>query len=130
MLAKLMASIDLLPDQIGLFRREVARVRLASYGVREAVVGTVTRLWILRTSATWFTALDRAFRQGATAHGLGIGKLRDQLANLGRDIGRGRGGHALSYGYISRKITNKKSGDPQESHSAGVHPAMVSALLC
>ena len=73
MFAKLMASIDLLPDQIGLFCSEVARVRLASYGVSEAVVGTVTRLWILRTSATWFAALDRTLQQGAATHGLGIG---------------------------------------------------------
>jgi hypothetical protein len=57
-----MASLDLLPDQIGLFRSEVARLRLASYGMRKAVVGTVTRLWILRTSATWLAALDGAFR--------------------------------------------------------------------
>jgi len=96
--AKLMASINLLPDQIGLFRSEVARARLASYGVREAIVRTVTRLWILRTSATWFAALDGAFRKGATAHGLGIGQLSDQLANLRRDIGRSEGGHNLSYG--------------------------------
>jgi len=71
--AKLMASIDLLPDQIGLFRTEVARVRLASYCTREAVVGTVTRLWILRTRATWFAALDRTIGQVTAAHGLGIG---------------------------------------------------------
>jgi hypothetical protein len=53
-----MASVDLLPDQIGLFRSEVARTRLASHGMREAVVGAVTRLWIFRTGATWFAALD------------------------------------------------------------------------
>src|SRR5664279_5612411 len=93
--AKLMPSIDLLPDQIGLLRSEIARVRLASYGTREAVVGTVTRLWILRTSATWFAALDRAWGQEAAAHGLGIGYLRGELADIGRDIGRSRSGHAL-----------------------------------
>ena len=71
--AKLMAGIDLLPDQIGLFCSQVARARLASYGMREAEVRTVTRLWILRTSATRLTALDGAFRQGATAHGAGVG---------------------------------------------------------
>ena len=60
--AKLMGSIDLLLYQIGLFRSEVARLRLASYGMGEAVIGTVTRLWILRTSATWLAALDGAFR--------------------------------------------------------------------
>jgi len=68
-----MAGFDLLPDQIRLFRREVARARLASYGMCEAEVRTVTRLWILRASATRLAALDGAFRQGATPHGPGIG---------------------------------------------------------
>lgn len=98
---KLMARIDLLPDQIGLFRSEVARARLASYGMREAVVRTVTRLWILRASAAWFAALDGAFRKGATAHGFDIGKLGNQLANLGRDIGRSRSGHVSILRLIS-----------------------------
>ena len=71
--AKLMAGGDLLPDQFGLFRREVARVRLASHGMREAEVRTMTRLWILSTSATWLAAFHGALRQGATAHGPGIG---------------------------------------------------------
>jgi hypothetical protein len=70
---KLTTSIDLLSDQIGLFGSQETRVRLASYSMRKAEVGTVTRLRILRTSATWFAALDRTFGQGAAAHGLGIG---------------------------------------------------------
>jgi hypothetical protein len=72
MAAKLTAGVDLLPDKVGLFRSEEARVRLASHGVREAVVRAMTSLGILRTSATWFAALDRTFRQGAAAHRLGI----------------------------------------------------------
>ena len=70
--AKLAASIDLLPGQIGLFGGQEAGSRLASYGMREAVIGTVTSLGVLRTSATRFAALDGAFRQGAAPHGLGI----------------------------------------------------------
>ena len=73
MAAKLTAGIDLMLDKVGLLDREEARARLASHGMREAVVRTVTRLRVLRTSATWFAALDRTFRQGAAAHGLGIG---------------------------------------------------------
>ena len=73
MAAKLTAGIDLLPDKLGLFRSKEARARLASHGVRKAVVRTVPSLGILRTGATWFAALDRAFRQGAAAHGPGIG---------------------------------------------------------
>jgi len=71
--AKLMAGINLLPDQIGLFRSEVARLRLASDGMRKAVVGTVTSLGVFRASATWFAALDGAFGEGAAPHGLGVG---------------------------------------------------------
>ena len=73
MAAKFTAGINLMPDKVGLLHREEARARLASHGVREAVVRTVPSLRILRTSAAWFAALDRTFRQGATAHGLGIG---------------------------------------------------------
>ena len=73
MAAKFTAGIDLMPDKVGLLHREEARARLASHGMREAVVRTVARLRVLRTSATWFAALDRTFRQGAAAHGLGIG---------------------------------------------------------
>jgi hypothetical protein len=71
--AKLTARIDLLPHQVGLFGSEEAGARLASDGMREAVVGAVTRLGIFRTSATWFAALDRAFGDGAAPHGIGIG---------------------------------------------------------
>ena len=71
--AKITAGSDLLSDNISLFPGEEARTRLASHGVREAVVWTVPSLGILRTSATWFAALDRTFGQGAAAHGLGIG---------------------------------------------------------
>jgi len=71
--AKLTARINLLPDQISLFRREEARVRLASHGMREAVVRAVASLGVLSTSATWFTALDGAFGPGPAAHGFGIG---------------------------------------------------------
>lgn len=71
--AKMAAGIDLLSDNISLFPGEEARTRLASHGVREAVVWAVPSLGILRTSASWFAALDRTFRQGAAAHGLGIG---------------------------------------------------------
>jgi hypothetical protein len=58
--AKLTAGINLLPDQIGLFRSEEARLRFACHGMRQAVVRTMTRLGVLRTSATRFAALDRA----------------------------------------------------------------------
>ena len=91
--AELAADINLLPDQISLFRREEARVRLASHGMREAEVRTVTSLGVLSTSATWFAALDGAFRQGATAHGFGIGELGGELADLGRDNSRSGDGH-------------------------------------
>jgi hypothetical protein len=73
MAAKLTADIDLLLDKVGLFRSEEARACLASHGMGEAVVRTVTSLGILRTSATWLAALDRPFGQRAAAHGLGIG---------------------------------------------------------
>ena len=73
MAAKLTAGIDLMLDKVGLLHREEARARLASHGMREAVVRTVTRLRVLRTSAARFAALDRTFRQGAAAQGLGIG---------------------------------------------------------
>ena len=73
MTAKLTAGIDLMPDKVGLLHREEARARLASRGMREAVVRTVTSLGVLRTSAAWFAALDHTLRQGPTAHGLGIG---------------------------------------------------------
>jgi hypothetical protein len=73
MAAELTASIDLFLDQIGLFHSEEAGAGLASNRMREAVVRPVTRLWILRASATRFAALDRTFGQGAAAHGLGIG---------------------------------------------------------
>ena len=98
MAAKLAASIDLLLDQNGLFGGEEARLRLASYGMRKAVIRTVTSLWVLRTSTTWLAALDRTFGQGAAAHGLGIGYLGCELAYLGRSIGRNRSGHIQSYG--------------------------------
>jgi len=71
--AKLTAGIDLLPHQLSLFGSEEAGARLASDGMREAVVGAVTRLGIFRTSATWFAALDRAFGERAAPHGLGVG---------------------------------------------------------
>jgi hypothetical protein len=73
MAAKLAASIDLLLGHNGLFGGEEAGLRLASYGMRKAVIRTVTGLGVLRTSATRFAALDRTFGQGAAAHGLGIG---------------------------------------------------------
>jgi hypothetical protein len=71
--AELVPGINLLPDQSSLFRREEARVRLASHGMGEAVVRTMTSLGVLSTGATWFAALDGALRQGATAHWFGIG---------------------------------------------------------
>lgn len=71
--AKLTAGIDLLLDKVGLFGSEEARARLAPHRMGEAVVRTVTSLGVLRTSATWFAALDRTFRQRAAPHGLGIG---------------------------------------------------------
>jgi hypothetical protein len=73
MAAELTAGVDLPPDKVGLFRREEARARLASHGVREAVIRTVPSLGVLRTSATWFAALDRTLGQGTAAHGLGFG---------------------------------------------------------
>ena len=73
MAAKLTAGVDLLLDKVGLFGSEEARARLASHSVREAVVRTVTSLGVLRTSATWFAALDRTLGQRAAPHGLGIG---------------------------------------------------------
>ena len=73
MAAKLTASNDLLLGQIGLLRGKEARSRLACYGMREAVIRTVTSLGVLRASATRFTALDRTLGQGAAAHGFGIG---------------------------------------------------------
>jgi hypothetical protein len=71
--AKLTTGSDLLSDQIGLLGSEEAGAGLASNGMREAVVGTVTRLEILRTGAAWLAALDRAFGKGATPHGLDVG---------------------------------------------------------
>jgi hypothetical protein len=70
--AKLAARINLLPDQISLFRRQEARVRLASHGMREAVVRAVASLGVLSTSATRLAALDGAFGQGPEAHGFSI----------------------------------------------------------
>ena len=84
--AKLTTGIDLLPDQFGLLRCKEARTGLACYSLREAVVRTVARLGVLRTSATWFAALDRTFGQGAAAHGGGIGQLRRELTDMGRHI--------------------------------------------
>jgi len=71
--AKFPPGINLLLNNVSLFGRQETRPRLPLHGMREAVVRTVTRLWILRTSATWFAALDGAFRKGAAAHGPGIG---------------------------------------------------------
>jgi hypothetical protein len=105
MAAKLTASVDLLSDQVGLHRREKARLRLASHRVREAVVRTVPSPGILRTSATWLAALDRTFGQGAAAHGLGIGQICGELADAGREIKPIRSGHNPSYGYCSRKTS-------------------------
>lgn len=65
MAAKLTAGVDLLLDKVGLFGSEEARARLASHSVREAVVRTVTSLGVLRTSATWFAALNRNARTGS-----------------------------------------------------------------
>jgi hypothetical protein len=70
--AKLTAGIDLVPHQFGLFDSKETGARLACDGMREAVVGTVTRLGIFRTSATWFAALDGAFGERAAAHRLGV----------------------------------------------------------
>ena len=68
-----MPSIDLLPDQSGLFRGVEAGMGPAFDGMRETGVRTVTGLAVLRTSASWFAALDRAFGKGTATHGLGIG---------------------------------------------------------
>ena len=73
MAPKTTTGINLLPGQAGLFRIEKARVRLACNRVGEAVVGAVTSLGVLRTSAAWFAAPDGTFGQRAAAHGLGIG---------------------------------------------------------
>ena len=62
-----------MPDQAGLFVSQEAGTRLASDGMRKAVVGTVTSLGVFRASATWFAALDGAFGEGAAPHGLGVG---------------------------------------------------------
>ena len=93
MTTKLAAGIDLPLGQSGLFGGEEARLRLASYGMREAVIRTVTSFGVLRTSATRLAALDRTVGQGTAAHGLGIGQLGGELAYLGRSIGRSRSGH-------------------------------------
>ena len=67
---KLATRLNLLPNQIGLFRCEEAGVRLASNGMREAVVRAVPRLGVMRTSATGLAAFDCAFRQRTPPHGL------------------------------------------------------------
>jgi hypothetical protein len=54
MAAELTAGIDLLLDQVGLLHREEARACLASHGMGEAVVRTVTSLGVLRTSFLQF----------------------------------------------------------------------------
>lgn len=94
MTTKLTASVDLLLGQIGLFGSEESRLRLAPYGMREAVIRTVTSFRVPRTSTTRFAALDRTFGQRAAAHRLGIGDLGRELAYLGWGIGRSRSGHA------------------------------------
>ena len=71
--AEFTASINLLPDNAGLFGGEEARACLPLHGMREAEVRTVASLGVLRASATRLAALDRTFGQGATAHRLGIG---------------------------------------------------------
>ena len=67
------SGINLLPGQLSLFGGQEARVCLALDGVRKAVVRAVTSVGVLGASATGLAAFDRTFRQGAAAHGLGIG---------------------------------------------------------
>src|ERR1017187_8165929 len=75
--------------------------------MREAVVGTVTCLGILRTSAAWLAAFDRAFGKGAVPHGLGVGLLCRELADRRRDIGRSRSSHAF---YLTANIAVRSTG--------------------
>jgi hypothetical protein len=69
---KLAARFNLLPNEIGLFHGKEAGMRLASHGMREAVVRAVPSLGVMRTSATGLAAFDGAFRQRTPPHGLRI----------------------------------------------------------
>jgi hypothetical protein len=71
--AKFTTDIKLLPDYTGLIGGEEARACLASHRMGEAVIRTVTSLGVLSTGATRLAAFDRAFRERAAAHGIGIG---------------------------------------------------------
>lgn len=100
--AKLTARVDLLADQVGLFRGEEARMRLAFHRRREAEVRTVASLGVSGTSAPWFAALDHSFGSGAAAHRPGVGQLGRESAHRRRHIGGSSNGHTLSYGIYSR----------------------------
>jgi len=73
MATKLAASIDPRLSQSGLLVGEEAGLRLALYGMCEALIRAVTSLGVLCASATGLAAFDRTFGEGAAAHRLGIG---------------------------------------------------------
>ncbi len=70
---KFTTDIQLLPDYTGLIGGEEARACLASHRTGEAVIRTVTSFGVLSTGATRLAAFDRAFRERAAAHRIGIG---------------------------------------------------------
>lgn len=98
-------------------------MRLASDGVGEAVVGTVTRLGILSASATRLAAFDGAFGKGATPHGPSVGQIRGELPDMRRGTKGSGSRHALSYGANSRKIKAKNKSTHSSPHSTDVHPS-------
>ena len=107
MAAKLTAGIDLMLDKVGLLHREEARARLASHGMREAVVRTVTRLRVLRTSAARLLHLivrsDREPRRMGLASAKSVASWRTRGGiSEGAEVAI-----TLSYGYIRRKTREK-----------------------
>ena len=89
--AKVVARIDLLLNQNGLFRSEVARLRLASDGMSEAVVGPWRAFGSCAQAQRGL--LHLMVRSDEEPRRMGLTSA-NSMTDPGRDIGRSRSSHA------------------------------------
>lgn len=81
--SKLLSGLDLLADEVGLFWIQEARMGLVLYGAGKAEVRAMTSIGVFTTGTPGLAALDHAFGQRASAHGLCFNQFGGELAVTG-----------------------------------------------
>jgi len=84
--SEMLPGLDLAAYQFGLCVRDKTGLRTTSYTAGETEVGAVACLRIIGTRTAWLTALDVAFRERTSTHGLGLAEQRGEITNARRDI--------------------------------------------